>query len=483
MNLRYLRIFLLCLGVLGLASCSSLSDMPPSESPEETIENPQDDLPPPPPPPTGSRSVSYAPSGENFPNPERGFHDTVNLTGQHNFEAIYQRGFSTARANVRLDAYRNRAIDAAYLKKLDAGFADARKAGVKVIVRFSYTATEGQADAPIGRVLGHIEQLKPVLRKNSDVIASMQAGFIGAWGEWHSSTNGLETPENRKKILDALLSTLPRDRSVTLRYGRDILEYSPQPVNDAQAFSGNKASRIGLHNDCFLSNEHDSNTYLPKAQTPRIKTYLEQSSPFVPVDGEVCLITPEKQRTDCKTAQAELRRYGWNGMNIYYGNTKTGRWEAENQRWKNEGCFLTIAKNLGYRYQLQNAILPETASAGESMSVQFRMRNSGYSRPYNPRVAQLVLRHKGTGKVHRLALKHAGDTRMWLPGPNETKDMVGQVNLPQNLAKGSYDMFLNFPDPEAGIATNPRFSIRLANKNIWEASTGFNRLNAVLEVN
>ena len=33
------------------------------------------------------------------------------------------------------------------------------------------------------------KQLKPVLQKNEDVIFVLQAGFVGAWGEWYYTTH------------------------------------------------------------------------------------------------------------------------------------------------------------------------------------------------------------------------------------------------------------------------------------------------------
>jgi regulator of RNase E activity RraA len=56
-----------------------------------------------------------------------------------------------------------------------------------------------------------------------DVIVWMEAGFIGAWGEWHSSTNGLDkSVEAKRQVVDALLDALPETRSVQLRYPGDI---------------------------------------------------------------------------------------------------------------------------------------------------------------------------------------------------------------------------------------------------------------------
>ena len=57
-----------------------------------------------------------------------------------------------------------------------------RGAGVKCILRFAYAQRIGEPDAPLSVVLGHLEQLAPIVQENVDVIAVVQAGLIGTWG-------------------------------------------------------------------------------------------------------------------------------------------------------------------------------------------------------------------------------------------------------------------------------------------------------------
>ena len=78
---------------------------------------------------------------------------------------------------------------------MDTYFNKLRELGKKAVLRFAYeTAFMGRAGSgpTLEDVLRHMEQLKPFLAQNTDVIQVVQAGFIGAWGEWHSSFHGLE---------------------------------------------------------------------------------------------------------------------------------------------------------------------------------------------------------------------------------------------------------------------------------------------------
>lgn len=47
---------------------------------------------------------------------------------------------------------------------------------------------------------------------------------------------------------------------------------------------------------------------------------------------------------------------------------------------------------------------------------------------------------------------------------------------------GTYEAFLNLPDPEATLRRRPEYSIRLANEGVWEPSTGYNNLQATIAI-
>src|SRR5207247_8134345 len=106
---------------------------------------------------------------------------------------------------VRLDAHRDSALPSTLLDGLTAGFAGARAAGIKILPRFVYNDRQGDPDASLPQILAHIAQLAPVLRAEADVIAALEAGFVGAWGEWHHSTHPIDRAA-RTEILAALLA-------------------------------------------------------------------------------------------------------------------------------------------------------------------------------------------------------------------------------------------------------------------------------------
>ena len=111
-------------------------------------------------------TVNYLPTTANFPNPERGFHDDIELMSGQDFSDVRSKGYTLARTYIRLDEYRNRPLSPAFLSKLDRQLQLIRAAGIKVIPRFTYNFPNGSsdmdraADASLNLTLAHINQLK-----------------------------------------------------------------------------------------------------------------------------------------------------------------------------------------------------------------------------------------------------------------------------------------------------------------------------------
>lgn len=442
---------------------------------------------------TSLSTVVYNPTSENILNPERGFMYNVGLIEDPTLGYVRMNGFTVARAYVELDEFRQSPLSDTFLQKLRAGFQRARASGIKLILRFSYSTPDyipssGAPDASIDLVLRHIEQLKPVLQENSDVILVVQGGFIGAWGEGHSSANNLDSRENRARITTALLAALPRNRSIQLRYPQHIQELYSSQLTQTSAFKGGNQARTGHHNDCFLANQHDAGTYLVEvrpnhyltdaATIAKQKDYITKLSPFVPIGGDTCQVTLSEQRTDCPTTLSELALLHWSYLSAtwYGGNI---------DRWKREGCYNTIAQKLGYRFELISSTLPTQVKPGSEFSGTLKIKNVGYASPFNRRNLEVIMRHQQTGQLYRLSIfqihSKTNDPRFWSPEAGNI-DVKVAGGIPANAPTGTYQLLLNLPDPMSNLRKNPLYSIRLANSNTWEAQTGFNSLQRTVQI-
>jgi len=256
--------------------------------------------------------VTYKESTEDFPNPERGFYVPrevyasnfipLNATVLKNYRtneqnhgnAAYKIFSTLCMREYVLDIFRDKPLSEAFLKGIETDCAAAREAGVKLIIRFCYINKTHPGDcpdeykicppyddAPKKIVLQHITQLAPVFKKNADVIAVLQEGFIGIWGENYytdyfgdASDNGVKrimdsSWGDRNDIIRALLDALPKDKMVQVRtpqikqkfvYGAaaDVLS---KAIAEKDAFNYSDKARIGFHNDCFLASPDDYGTF------------------------------------------------------------------------------------------------------------------------------------------------------------------------------------------------------------------------------
>ncbi len=447
---------------------------PPTPTPAPTPAPPAP-APAPAPPTAGSAPVvtqSYVPTNEIFRNPERGFHSSSNLLVTRNFNDHVQRGQTLTRSYIRLDDYRSSAIPASVITRLEQGLQALRNSdGIKVILRFTYNFSKA-ADAPKSRILQHIDQLTPTLQEYADVIYVLQAGFIGAWGEWHSSTNGLTNPTDEKDIMNALLQALPDSRMIQVRYPRKK-QVHYQVLNENEAFSGSAAARIGHVNDCFLWNGSDGGTYgsatgYPSQSAEATKNYLSQDNLYVVQGGETCGTGGTDRRLD---GPVEVKRMRWSYLNELYYTPILNSWKAN-------GDFAEMQRKLGYRFRINDSDIPREIKPGGNFDFRVSIYNEGYANLYNPRSVYVVL-DNGVDR-YQVKLKQV-DPRRWMVGQNLS--FSTKLEIPANIANGNYTLALWLPDDSPNLQSKPSFSIRLANSGIWNASNGYNELGVVSVTN
>lgn len=410
------------------------------------------------------RAATFIASSADVTNPERGWFDQVDLVNDRDLTSQRDDGVTLLHSYIRLDAYRDSAIPASVLTQIEQGFATVRAAGMKVVVRVAYNAgpyPNSQPDATVPRIEEHIRQLASVFRANTDVILSFEAGYIGAWGEWHTSTNDLDTSTAAKAtVLKAVLAAYPKSRSVALRYPSDIR---------ALVGPGGDGGRIGNHEDCFLSTApNDSGTW---ARNPRYsigadKALVATIGRHGIVGGETCAVS---SRTTCSTATSELAELHFTYLNRQFDPGALAR-------LKQQGCLARIGAHLGYRFTLTRASYSPQVSPGGTLALSFAIRNSGDAHLVNARPVYAVLEHGPTVVPLRLQT----DPRSW--APNATTTVSQHITLPAGLTVGDYHLSLWLPDASASLRDRPAYAIRLADARTWSAATGRNPLGIVVSV-
>ena len=437
-------------------------------------------------------NVSYtADESTIFPNPERGFITmlTGHLTQSKPNAVKGKESYLDAHASndkgtlilvhYYLDNFKSTAtLPAAVLNGFDEDMAVLRNKGMKAIIRFSYVdhdENETAYDAPFSIVQQHINQYKSHWQANADVIFCFQAGIVGAWGEWYYTNNygnKVSTMNSaRRQVVDALLAAVPADRCIQLRTPKFKTSYvnSTQPLSESEAYTGTAKARLGQHNDAFLYNYDNMGTY---QDTATEKPWLAQETLYVPIGGETDITDVNKAKkwaTYDKTT-AEMSRLHWTFIQSGYATQTT-------DYWRGNGTFDELNRKMGYRYQLVSATLPDQASAGGKANINIKIKNAGYAPLYNERHAYLVL--KAADAQYKIQLQT--DPRRWKPNGVVTT-VNEQVTIPSNVPSGTYELYLYLPDAYSSIASNPAYAVRFANNNVWEASSGMNKLNASVTI-
>ena len=143
-------------------------------------------------------------------NPERGFRSQlVNYRHGHfpagvpaggpfpwpdpRIEHAFQYNMTVVQTYCYLDSEVDE-LNASFVDSLDAGFERHRQAGIKSLFRFAYDSCgpgheSGEGNYTTERILKHIAQLTPVIKRNADVIFAMYAGVSPIERRENSSAN------------------------------------------------------------------------------------------------------------------------------------------------------------------------------------------------------------------------------------------------------------------------------------------------------
>ena len=433
-----------------------------------------------------------------FPNPERGWHNRIDINGRdgnddRDFSEVKEAGHTLLHSYLRLDDFKETdQIPQSYLDNLQEALDTIRAQGLKIILRPTYVWDESP-NVPESRIIKHIEQLNAVIFKNADVICHLEAGYLGKWGEWHTGRytdlSHREDGDTRYRIIKKILETTPDNIPLAMRYPmhiREITEELPLPEN-CDPLTQVERDRLGHHNDCFLFNETDRGTY------DRLNIWfgdqsLEEQKQYAfnlitsyggnkMIGGETC--SPAIDRIDY--TQKEMAETNWTELNINYWGDAIKMWKSRQLAATvvdpAESEFKRISRKLGYRLRLINATFPVKAAAGKDFTFSASLSNDGYAGIIKPRPVYLVF-DNGIER-HNILLKNV-DARQWLSGAIQLSSIT--ISLPSNMSPGTFKLAIWLPDTDVELQMRTEYSVRFANYNVWDSIKGYNVLSDSIEI-
>src|SRR5215211_6978333 len=99
-----------------------------------------------------------------------------------------------------------------------------------------------------------------MLASYKDVVAFIQAGYLGRWGEWNTSDYSdstapfLHSYTTRERIIDYVLA------QYELKQIKQDVELR-RPVFAKEVLDRKPAANVGLHSGCFVLNDSHGGTY------------------------------------------------------------------------------------------------------------------------------------------------------------------------------------------------------------------------------
>lgn len=304
------------------------------------------------------------------------------------------------------------------LNVLQTSFDNIRSDGGNVIVRICYDPWyNGRSNVTPEHkwVLRHVEQLAPVLAKNTDVIVALEMGMHGAYGEMHSDT--AITYPRVAEAANLMLRLTPPELKIltrTANYSAAVLGFENWGVDfniDGDVFKqiaaakGDTMYRVGMFNDGYLGTEYDYGTWGADCAKSICReegvAWLEKYSVNTPYGGEALTTASGYKVINTPEFLAyEGFRTHTSYLNIQWNNNLIDSWKKTHFTKKDfeyDGMtinsltgFKYIEDHLGYRFVLRESWLPDTVFAGEKLVGKIKVQNVGFGNLTQKRKASLI---------------------------------------------------------------------------------------------
>lgn len=459
-------------------------------------------------------------------NPDRGFHlesnyFAHNFTNPFNSKEIYPGAFvrdrekqfnaeSEAITLLQLYIYLTEWVDEDIspegLANIQQLFDALQANGYKAILRFAYNwkglnASGGESAQWITR---HIEQLRPILTRNRGLIATIQIGFLGAWGEWHTTPMQKDLA-GKSEVVNALLDVYPAPYSLQIRI--------PDHKNALTLNREEDRTRISYANDYFTAGEHShapGNDFIPGSAWYKQVT---EESPYFFMSGEI----PYDEDTEwglpdlisTRTTLKILRDHHYSAFDITQNYRKNiTSWKQtpitpeelkadsilfapeyfvdEKGNPKERTFFEFVRDHLGYRLNI--ASKPVFTTKGDLLTYDISLTNTGFAAPVNPRPVFLVFVNAKNQVVKELPLEHV-NPRNWQPFDAKEKSykalthtMSGSISTGLS---GKYRVGIWMPDAEELLRYNNVYDIKWPENRYltrWADKEGKYAVNMIGEV-
>ena len=479
---------------------------------------------------TNIEDISYTESLDETPNPYRGFYSSEVLSyhrGQNNFAndmSKYRNSLVHLRIDISdftnhdgRDGFKDdieiNSSTTNMLSALDGTLQSLRENNGTAVVRIAYDAgykgklkdsgdTKRTVWEPrsINKVLQHQQAIGEIFAKYPDVIASVECGVFGPWGEMHSTD--FRTEANVKKVVGKWLEVLPDSIPISVRQPEFYSWWSGVPIDkiDSDVTTPEQAAyRVGVYNDGYLGSYDDRGTFRDRE---REVAWLSNQAKHTLYGGEIVLFEEDVdhptnvQPTGLYMEQEAFKTHtsylnvGWNDEII--AKMKKTMFKGNNSLYNNGSLteFNYVQNHLGYRYVVRNVSLTRETSKYENFALEAGIENVGFANLVKEKKAYLILKSTDGNfeKTYDLGALDPSlgesasnvDPRNW--DSTATTSVKVNVDIPDDFAEGKYEVYIKLvTDTSNGVYHS--YPIRFSNSsNIYDENLEANYLGSFLIV-
>ncbi|MBR6996413.1 MAG: DUF4832 domain-containing protein [Ruminococcus sp.] len=464
--------------------------------------------------------ISYTESVETIQNPGAGYTSTVWAVCKPGKTPVYSPtgslvlffidiGAFSSGVNGTTDADGNYVpgkdydLDQTFFDSWRQTFDNCRKNGCMIAVRFRYDAVgkENPEPASFDKVLAHIKQIKDskILSDNEDILAYVESGFVGKWGEQHGGK--YTTVDYKTRLLSAMLNAVPEPIPVTVRTPdtfANLIGLSRADLADDKYYKRYSFSdpdvvvdpfpcildfeRVGLYDDGYMGSDSDLGTYADREiETEWLSRvthntyfggefsgdidYAKQFNTYLPENA-----IPEMYKT-------RLSYINGNIFQLYKDYTFGEEYSVEgidNSAYYGQSVFQFIRDHIGYRFVVRKAENTAQTAQGGDVRMKFDLENTGFGEVVFPTRQKVMLEKDGV--IYSTNVSFNGGAE-WDTVRNISNDL--SIKLPDSIAPGEWNIYLRITPAVSNIGHTPKYGIRFANDGIWNAQLGANYMGKV----
>jgi hypothetical protein len=205
----------------------------------------------------------------------------------------------------------------------------------------------------------------------------------------------------------------------------------------------------------------------------------EYGSDYARLPSNVCKpenAIPEMYQTHVSFIRGNVYQSanGWGYDQFTYGSAYEKPWFPDNSAFYGKNCYEFITAHLGYRLVLRESKLSQAPQAGGTLELQGKIENTGFANVLHNPNAKVLLVNGGAVYACDVSLN------AWNLQSCKTYDYHFSLALPNSLAAGSYDVYLQLHGGRGDFFARAGSGIQFANAGgIYHQKLGANKLGTV----